>query len=488
MPPTGSDPAHEEIEMHAIVTPIRSSSQNRKVGQTSELPPASRTERYAAGKALRGKVPREQHGEWSPPHNRRNPVDLVIESSNGRIPELVPIRYGRMMVSPFTFYRGSANIMAADLATTPKSGIQAQICGDSHLLNFGGFATPERRLIFDVNDFDETLPGPWEWDVKRLAASFIMAARSNGFSKADQRDAAQACAQSYREHMTEYAKMGALDVWYEALDVSKVMASVHDKVSRARLRKRVKKEEKRTVAEHDFPALAGARDGRYVIKDNPPLIYHHQLLDIGESRYNISRAFARYRETLTDDRKVLLDRYQLVDMALKVVGVGSVGTFCAIALLMATNDDPLFLQIKQAGPSVLEPPVGKSAYDNHGQRVVVGQRLMQSASDVFLGWTHGKEGRHFYVRQLRDMKLKPLVEVFNPSTLLDYAGLCGWAVAQGHARSGDPAMIAGYIGKSDVFDNAIMRFSVTYADLAEQDYAAFMDAIRKSQIEVQTEN
>jgi uncharacterized protein (DUF2252 family) len=473
--------------MHAIVTPIRSSSQNRKVSQTPELP-TSRNERYAAGKTLRGKVPREQHGEWSPPHNRRNPVDMVIESSKGRISELIPIRYGRMMVSPFTFYRGTANIMASDLASMPKTGVRAQICGDSHLLNFGGFATPERRLIFDVNDFDETLPGPWEWDVKRLAASFVLAARSNSFSKADQREAAQACAQSYRDHMGEYAKMGALDVWYEAVDFRKVLASLHDKVTRARLHKRIQKEEKRTVAEHDFPTLAAASGGKYVIKDNPPLIHHHQLLDLADTRANIHRALALYRETLPDDRKVLLDRFQLMDLALKVVGVGSVGTLCAIALLMAADDDPLFLQIKEAGPSVLEPPVGKSVYDHHGQRVVMGQRLMQSASDVFLGWTHGKEGRHFYIRQLRDMKMKPLVEVFNPSTMLDYAALCGWTVAQAHARSGDPAVIAGYLGKSDVFDSAIMRFSVTYADLAEQDHAAFMDAIRKGQIEVQVEH
>jgi uncharacterized protein (DUF2252 family) len=392
-----------------------------------------------------------------------------------------------MMVSPFTFYRGTANIMAADLASTPKTGIPAQICGDSHLLNFGGFATPERRLIFDINDFDETTAGPWEWDLKRLAASFILAARSNGFSRSDQRDAAQTCVQSYREHMGEYAKMRTLDVWYEAVDVSKVMASVHDKVTRARLRKRVQKEEARTVTEHDFPILAEASGGKYVIKDNPPLIHHHQLLDLAESRDNISRVFARYRESLPDDRKVLLDRYQLMDMALKVVGVGSVGTLCAIALMMAADDDPLFLQIKQAGPSVLESHAGKSAYENHGQRVVVGQRMMQSASDLFLGWTHGKEGRHFYIRQLRDMKMKPLVEVFNPTTMDDYATLCGWTLAQAHARSGDPAAIAGYIGKSNVFDGAVMRFSVTYADLAEQDHAAFMQAIRKGQIDVQVE-
>jgi uncharacterized protein (DUF2252 family) len=473
--------------MHAIVTPIRSGSQTRKVSRPSELPP-SRNERHAAGKALRDRVPREQHGEWSPPKSRRNAVEMVIESNKGRIPELIPIRFGRMMVSPFTFYRGTANIMAADLASTPKTGIRTHLCGDSHLLNFGGFATPERRLIFDINDFDETLEGPWEWDLKRLAASFIMAARSNGFSKADQRDAAQACAQSYREHMREYAKMQVLDVWYEAVDIGKVMASVQDKVARARLRKRIQKEKARTVAEHDFPTLAAPRGGKYVIKDNPPLIHHHQLLNLAERGDNIRRALARYRETLPDDRKVLFDRYQLIDVALKVVGVGSVGTLCAIALMMAADDDPLFLQIKEAGPSVLEPYVSKSTFDNHGERVVVGQRLMQSSSDLFLGWTHGKEGRHFYIRQLRDMKMKPLVEVFNPTTMVDYARLCGWTLARAHARSGDPAMIAGYIGKSDVFDSAVMRFSVNYADQAEKDHAAFMQAIREGRIEVQAEH
>lgn len=452
------------------------------------VPLPSHEERYQAGKALRAPLPRQQHSQWTPPKNRRNPVDLVIESSNGRIPELIPIRYGRMMVSPFTFYRGTANIMAADLASTPATGIHAQLCGDCHLLNLGGFATPERRLVFDMNDFDETLPGPWEWDLKRLAASFIMACRSNGFSKADQRDAAQTCAQSYREHMAEYSGMRALEIWYQVLDVDKVMASVHDKVTQARLQKRIRKQEARSVTEHDFPALAEAKGGKFVIKDNPPLIYHHQLLSLAASKDNVLQGLAHYRETLPDDRKALFDRYELMDIALKVVGVGSVGTFCAVALLMAANDDPLFLQVKQAGPSVLEPYVGKSIYANHGQRVVTGVRLMQSASDIFLGWTHGKGGKNFYIRQLRDMKMKVLVEVFNPTTMHDYARLCGWTLARGHAKSGDPAMIAGYLGKSDIFDRAIADFSVSYADQAERDHAAFMDAIRKGRIEVETEH
>jgi uncharacterized protein (DUF2252 family) len=430
-------------------------------------------------------VPREQHAEWTPSRKRRDPVELVIESSKGRIPELIPIRYGRMMVSPFTFYRGTANIMAADLAPTPVTGLHAQLCGDAHLLNFGGFATPERRLLLDINDLDETLPGPWEWDLKRLAASFVFAARSNGFSAADQREAALACVRSYREHMAEYGDMPVLEVWYARLQLSDVMTSLHDKVTRGRLKKQIKKATARTVAEHEFPKLAEAHGGRYAIKDTPPLIYHHP--HINATRRNLEQALARYRETLAPERRVLLDRYQLVDFALKVVGVGSVGTLCAVALMMAAEDDPLFLQIKEAGPSVLEAYAGKSKYAHHGQRVVAGQHLMQAASDIFLGWTQGQAGRHFYIRQLRDMKIKPLVELFNPASMLDYAMMCGWTLARAHARSGDPAMMAGYMGKSDVFDKAIATFSKAYADQAEQDHAAFKDAIRQGRIEAQVE-
>jgi uncharacterized protein (DUF2252 family) len=472
--------------MSAAVTVIGSRPRGNNPPGWSALTP-SRDDRHAAGKALREAVPRAKHAEWTPPKNRRNPVDMVVESSKGRVRELIPIRYGRMAVSPFTFYRGTANIMAADLASTPATGMRAQLCGDCHLLNLGGFATPERRLIFDMNDFDETLPGPWEWDVKRLAASFTMACRSNGFSKSDQRDAAQGCARSYRKHMAEYADARALDVWYTALDIGKVMSSVGDKVA-ARLRQRIQKEKAREAPEHNFPTLAETKGGKYVIKDDPPLIYHHQVLSLSESRDNIQEALSLYRETLPDDRKVLLDRYRLMDVALKVVGVGSVGTMCAIALIMAADDDPIFIQIKEAGPSVLEPYAGKSTYSNHGQRVVVGQRLMQASSDIFLGWTHGKRGRHFYLRQLRDMKMKVLVEVFNPKTMVDYSTLCGWTLARAHAKSGDAAMIAGYLGKSDVFDHAVARFSELYADQAEQDHAAFMQAIRTGRIEVEVEH
>jgi uncharacterized protein (DUF2252 family) len=469
----------------AVVTPFPSRPRPRKSSAASALPPG-RKERYAAGKALRQRVPREQHGEWTTGRNRINPVELVIESSKGRIPELIPIRYGRMMVSPFTFYRGTANIMAADLASTAVSGLRAQLCGDAHLLNFGGFDTPERHLVLDINDFDETLPGPWEWDLKRLATSFVFAARSNGFSSADQHEAALACVQSYRERMLEFAEMTVLEIWYASIEFSDTLAALHHKASRHRLEKRIEKARAHQTPEHEFPKLAEARAGAYGIKDAPPLIYHHpHIVASGEA---IERALALYRESLSDARRVLLDRYKVMDFALKVVGVGSVGTLCAVALLMAAEDDPLFIQIKEAGPSVLETYLGKSSYPNHGQRVVVGQHLIQAASDIFLGWTHGQGKRHFYLRQLRDMKIKPLVELFKPVDLFDYATLCGWTLARAHARSGDPAMIAGYMGKSDAFDKALAVFGKAYADQTEKDHAAFRDAIRQGRIEVQAEN
>ena len=456
----------------------------------SQVPPApraSRDERFAAGKLLRDRVPLEEHGTWKPPRNRPNPIDLVIASNKGRIAELIPIRYGRMSVSAFTFYRGTALNMASDLAATPNTGVRTQLCGDCHLMNFGGFATPERRWIFDINDFDETLHGPWEWDLKRLAASFVLAARSNGFAAADQRNAAMACVRSYRERIRAYAKMAALDVWYARIDKKAVLACLSDADTVLRFRKRLAKEQAHTVAETDFPKMVEGSGGKFVIKDNPPLIYHDQTINLDSERDNILKAFDQYRMSIQDDRKVLFDRYWLADFAVKVVGVGSVGTFCAILLMMAEDDDPLLLQVKEARASVLEPYVGKSIYANHGQRIVVGQRLMQSASDIFLGWTEGKRGRHFYLRQLRDMKMKPLVEVFDPATMLDYGALCGWTLARAHARSGDAAMIAGYAGKSAVLDKAIARFSMSYADQAERDHAAFMNAIRKGRIEAQME-
>ena len=472
------DPHPEQTMATRTAKPRRSKAPSR----TASRPTGA--ERQAAGKALRDKFPRTSHGEWAPAARRIDPVAQIISSSKGRLPELIPIRYGRMLASPFTFYRGTANIMAADLGTTPATDIPVQACGDCHLLNFGVFATPERGTIFDINDFDETMPGPWEWDVKRLAASMVLAARSNGFSAADQRDAAEASVRSYREHMAEYAEMRAMEVWYSRIDSETLAASFTDKVGVARFRKRLAKATSRSAAVDDFPKMAEAKDGRHVIKDNPPLIYHHQMLDTPEMRSNIETAFADYRKTLPDDRRVLLDRYRAADFALKVVGVGSVGTLCAVFLLMAADDDPLFLQVKEARRSVLAPFVAKGRYANDGQRIVEGQRLMQAASDIFLGWTRGKSGRDFYLRQLRDVKLKPMVEIFSRSTMAEYGAVCGWTVARAHARSGDPGMIAGYLGSKEVFDKAVATFAVAYADQAERDHAAMAAAVRKGRIEV----
>lgn len=444
----------------------------------------SYAELKAEGKSLRDKCPRESHAVWKPATDRLDPIHFLEESSKGRMPELIPIRYGRMIQSPFTFYRGTALNMAADLATTPVSGLRVQACGDCHLCNFGAFATPERRVICDINDLDETLPAPWEWDVKRLTASMVVASRFNGHSEAEARDAALACVRSYRQFMAEYSKMTVLDVWYASIDVESLVASEADEESRKRLEKRLAKARERSVAEHDFPDLVTTAGLKPTIKENPPLIFHlrHQDQEKHEAAFN--QAFAAYRETLSEDKRVLLDRYKIMDFAMKVVGVGSVGTMCGIVLLMASDKDPLFLQIKQARESVLEPYAGRSVYSNHGQRVVVGQRLMQSASDLFLGWTEGQKGRQFYVRQLKDMKIKPLVEIFTPSVMLSYGVLCGHILARSHARSGQPAKISGYLGKGEVFDEAIADFSVAYADQAERDHETLVKAVRAGKLDV----
>jgi uncharacterized protein (DUF2252 family) len=409
---------------------------------------------------------------------------LLIESSKGRIPQLIPIRYGRMMHTPFTFYRGAALNMAADLAVTPNTGLRVQACGDAHLLNFGAFATPERRVIFDLNDLDETLPAPWEWDLKRLAASFILACRNNRFSEAVARDTTLDCVRNYREAMAQFSDMRTLDVWYATLDFESIIPKIEDEETRKRAQKVIAKTRQRGVVEHDFPQLVTTAGLRPEIKENPPLIYHWREQGQLDFTANVQQAFERYRETLQEDRRLLLDRYKLVDIAIKVVGVGSVGTWCAVALLMAGNDDPLFLQIKEARRSVLEEYAGLSAHSTHGQRVVAGCRLMQSASDLFLGWTESQLGRHFYVRQLKDMKIKMPVEVYTPSVMCQYAEACAWTLARAHARSGEPAKISGYIGKNDTFDRAIADFSVAYADQSERDHEALMQAVRAGKLEV----
>ena len=378
--------------------------------------------------------------------------------------------------------------MAADLAGTPSTGVRdagVRRLSSAELRRLRHAGATRRSSTSTIST--RRCPGPWEWDVKRLAASFVLAARSNGLAAADQRDAAMACVRSYRERMADYADMRALDVWYARIKLTTALALFRDKATVARLRKRLDKAAAHTVAETDFPKMVVGSGDRYVIKDNPPLIYHHQIINLtaepgqyparhrGLPKDTSGRPRAAARSLPADRFRVKGRRRRQRRHSVRVV------------LLMAEDDDPLFLQVKEARPSVLEPYVGKSVYANHGQRVVAGQRLMQAASDIFLGWTQGKRGRHFYVRQLRDMKLKPLVEVFDPMTMVDYATLCGWTLARAHARSGDAAMIAGYLGKSDVFDQAIARFARSYADQAERDHAAFVNAIRKGRIEAQME-
>lgn len=440
--------------------------------------------RVARAKALRKHVPRESHGEWKPGH-RRDPIQLLIQSSAQRVPRLLPIRYGRMLRSPFTFYRGAAAIMAADLAGTPATGLRVQACGDCHLLNFGGFATPERRVIFDLNDFDETLPAPWEWDIKRLAASFVVAGRSNGSKVKRAREAAVTAVRSYRRRLSEFSCLSNLDVWYASLDSGAVLSSFRSKSRRDLARERGRRVRARTISDHDFPELIQLRSGRPAIRDNPPLIYHPQERILASEK-SFHKAFAAYRQSLPDDRRTLLDRYRVMDVASKVVGVGSVGTRCGVMLLMASEWDPLFLQVKEARPSVLERWAGKSVYPNHGQRVVVGQRLLQPASDIFLGWT-SSDRAHFYIRQLRDLKFKPQVESMDPTSLEDYATVCGWALARAHARSGDALAISSYLGRKDVFDEAVGDFAEAYAEQTEKDHAALTAAVRDGRIHARTD-
>jgi uncharacterized protein (DUF2252 family) len=453
-----------------------------------EAPYRSPAERRAEGKALRDAVPRAEHGGWKPPKERRDPVEIVLAANEGRLPELLPIRHGRMSQSPFAFYRGSAAIMAADLAHTPSSGLRVQACGDAHLSNFGAFATPERGVIFDVNDLDETLPAPWEWDLKRLTASVVLAGRHIQLKQSESARAARAAVRSYREHMAQYAFMRALDIWYERLDLKRLIDSVPGDAERARMKQRLEKARGRSVAEHDFPKLAEHVGSMPRIKDNPPLIFHHSLVKEQQGTEELKAAWALYHESLPEHVRVLFDRFHLCDMAVKVVGVGSVGTACLIALYMAADDDPLFLQIKEANASVLEPYAGKSLHENHGQRVVVGQRLMQSASDIFLGWTQGHLGRHFYVRQLRDVKISADVEGMDDDMLRRYAATCGWALARAHARTGDAAMISGYMGSGRSFDEAICDFGVDYADQSERDHKAFVKAIREKRVKAVVES
>jgi uncharacterized protein (DUF2252 family) len=426
--------------------------------------------RADAGRALRKVVPRSSHAAWDPPAGRAAALSLLEESNRGRLPDLVPIRAARMRASPFAFLRGAPALMAHDLATTPATGLIVQACGDAHLLNFGLFATPERNLVFGLNDFDETLPAPWEWDVKRLAASFVVAARTVGFDQALGRRAALAAVRTYREQLARFAGMRLLELWYSRVDAATIVA-----LSRGRRRRAVTERLRR--AEHHtnreaLPRLTEpvGRGRRFV--DDPPLLTH-----VGEcDRDWIEEVLARYRATLSDERRRLLGRFRAHDAARKVVGVGSVGTRCYVVLLLGDrHDDPLLLQVKQAGASVLEPYAGRSRYRHPGRRVIDGQRMLQTASDIFLGWT-GDGVAHYYVRQLWDMKGSVDLETLSPGDLVAYARLCGWVLARAHARSGDAAAISGYLGSGDRFDRAVAAFAEAYADQTEADHAAFSRA------------
>ena len=443
----------------------------------------SKKERHAQGKALRVKCPRTSHAEWKPPHDRPDPIRLVRKADEGRLTDLLPLRHGRMVASPFAFYRGSALAMAVDLAGIPSTGIRVQCGGDSHLMNFQGLATPERQIIFAINDLDDTIPAPWEWDLNRLAASFVIACRDNGLSESAARDAVLSCVRSYREHMAEFAEMKVLDLWYFAVEAEMLIAGVKDAGIRRGAIKNLAKARESSTSEGLFPKLVGDSGGTPAFKDQLPAIFHWKGHAPGEIHPIVWDAFARYRESLAPNHRMLLDRYEVKDAAAKVVGVGSVGTACWMILLMAGGGDPLILQVKEARASVLEAYAGKSLFPNHGQRVVNGLRLMQPSSDIFLGWTEGKRGRHFYVRQLRDVKIKLAVETFETAKMMVFADCCGYSLALSHARSGDAAMISGYLGKSDELDKALAEFSIAYADQNEKDHAALERAIRDGKVE-----
>jgi len=470
-----------------------------KVTRRYQLDPAlghlTPAERVARGKAARSEVPRESHMEFDPPSSRPDPLMLLEEQAMSRLPDLVPVRYGRMMVSPFTYYRGAALPMASDLATTPVSGLPVQACGDAHLSNFGIFGSPERRMLFDVNDFDETLPGPWEWDVKRLATSMEVAARGNGFPEKKRRDIVTGTVASYRRAMRGFAGMTDLDVWYSAVDVQRLRADL-DSQLKAGMRKRLTKGLAKVQTRDSMQAvdkLTRIVEGRpRIISDPPLLVPLDELVPADRDRKGLmaelNDLIAKYRRTLETDRRFLLEQFEFADMARKVVGVGSVGTRCWIVLMLGRDEsDPLFLQVKEAEASVLSRFVGASKFSNQGQRVVAGQRLMQASSDIFLGWQRVEAGidgqsRDFYVRQLRDWKFSLDIETMVPRGMRIYGEVCGWTLARAHARSGDRIAIAAYLGGADVFDQAIARFAVTYADQNERDHQQLVDAVAAGRI------
>jgi uncharacterized protein (DUF2252 family) len=452
-----------------------------KKTRAARKPFLNKEQQRQAGKALRDECPRESHGKLVMGQGAKRDIIAIGKASNAdRLENLIPIRHGRMAQSPFAFFRGGAALQAYDLAGTPSAGIEVQACGDCHLVNFGGFATPERNIVFDINDFDETLPAPFEWDVKRLAASFVVAARSRGFDARTARGIAVQSAASYRTSMRERADSGVLESWYSTigLDVAmKIMGSDEEAVRRIN---KIVDKARRQTSEHVFNKLTRPDADRPKILDQPPLIFHPHDEALAQSE--IETFLETYRDSLPGERQMLLDRFTFVDLAYKVVGVGSVGTRCLIALMLADDDDPLFLQVKEARPSVLEAYTRKTPVAHNGERVVVGQRLMQSASDIFLGWSRGPGGRDFYVRQLRDMKMSADVDTQTPGLMKNYATLCGVTLARAHDKAGAGAKIAGYLGKSDAFDEAIGDYAGAYADQVERDFEVFAKGIRSGKV------
>lgn len=425
-----------------------------------------RADRRLRGEFMRMHIPLAAHAKLNISRTVSDPIMFLDQFNANRVKELIPIRWGKMLQSPFAFLRGSAALMAMDLSRSPVIDQNVQTCGDCHLNNFGAFATPERNIVFDLNDFDETLPAPWEWDLKRLATSFAVLAREINAAE-HAREAAYALTNSYRKMTEKYSHMTILDVWYDRIEWKHIIANTKNPELAQKREERLQQAIQRTIRDYYFPKLTEQVDGCFLIKEKPPLIYHpkdHSFID------DFKKAIPMYRASLQEDKQRLFDRYKLEDVAMKVVGIGSVGTLCGVALFMAADNDPLLLQIKEANDSVLEPYAGKSEYANHGQRVVAGQRIAQTASDIFLGWTMFENGRHFYVRQLRDTKVKTDAELWSGADMVAAAELMGAVLARAHARSGDAAVIAGYLGQTDEFDHAIAEFALTYTDQVEADY------------------
>lgn len=479
---TTASPAKKSTAKRPRSTDAATAGDATPITAAFDAPHRPPDERRAAARALRKQVPRSAHGVWEPHSDRPDPVELLVEQNRTRVPELVPLRFGRMAVSPFAFLRGSALVMAHDLATTPTSGLDVQLCGDAHLANFGIFASPERRLMFDLNDFDETSPGPFEWDLKRLAASLVVAARANGFDRITARRAVLDAVAQYRDWMERYSQLTHLEVWYARIDVRELLETgAAAAVSRRRFQRHVAKAEGKNHLSALAKLTVEDADGRRRIVDDPPVVEH--VASEQELVPRLAAVLSEYRHTLSADRQALLDRYRFVDFARKVVGVGSVGTRCWVALLQGPNGGPLFLQIKEANRSVIEQARGTAVAEHEGRRVVDGQRMLQATSDVLLGWaTDHPTGHHYYLRQLWDAKGSIDVTTLGPAGFGTYAGFCGWGLARAHARTGDSTAIHGYVGNSERFAEAVADFAEAYADQTERDHAALVHAVERGAV------